>query len=322
MEKQANKQLGTRFRHIRWLVILPLAFILFTQKYWWPCVEDWRCGWIAAKLRSQYGLVVRFGDPSDFYLQPLPPVTDSPGMDLSIEPAEPHAALTALQGIRRALSKYPEDLVLEYLEAVFIAGPVKNNGIQIGGTYFHSWIYVSAIPDWDSLGVSVYEKSLHHEFSSILMDSAEFPCEKWCDANNPNFEYKKKMIDGVRASVPENFGASGNATLWFEAGFVDDYGMTGLENDVNTYAALAMTRPAVLKQLMTQYPIIKAKTEILVKFYSRLAPELEAYFSNTGLTESNSGPGLRIGNRASRRLNSVDAWPTSHKGATVKSWKS
>jgi hypothetical protein len=51
------------------------------------------------------------------------------------------------------------------------------------------------------------------------------------------------------------------------------------------YAEIAMTNPETLVQLARQYPKIKAKTDILVSFYSSLAPELDAYFKAVGLAE-------------------------------------
>ena len=294
MKNQTNKQLSARFRYIRWWVILPLAFILFTQKDWWPYIEDWRCGCIAAKLRSQYSLVVRFGDPSEFYLQPLPPVTDSPGRNISIEPVQPHSALTALQGIRRALSKYPEDLILKYLEAIFIGGSLRHHGTKIGGTYFHSWIFLSAIPDFEDRGVALYEKCVHHELSSLLADGAPFPYNQWCAVNEPDFEYRSSdAMDMARSAAPESCLRAENAPFWHMAGFVNEYGMSDVENDINTYAELAMSQPGTLKQLTDQYPRIKAKTKILVDFYRGLAPELGRYFETAGLIESQgNGPYL------------------------------
>lgn len=63
--------------------------------------------------------------------------------------------------------------------------------------------------------------------------------------------------------------------------------MSDMENDFNTYAELAMTQPEKLKQLVAQYPRIKQKTQILVDFYSGLAPELEDYFVGVGLSGGN-----------------------------------
>jgi hypothetical protein len=86
-------------------------------------------------------------------------------------------------------------------------------------------------------------------------------------------------MDVIRSAALESRQDPTKAPKWHAAGFVSDYGMSSLENDFNTYAELAMTEPEKLKQLADQYPIIRAKTRILVQFYGRLAPELKRRFA-------------------------------------------
>lgn len=76
--------------------------------------------------------------------------------------------------------------------------------------------------------------------------------------------------------------------------------MSNLENDFKTYAALAMTCPATLKQWMRQYPKIKAKTDILVAFYTLLDSEFKKYFIDVGLA---GGGEAELSYLRSRRIN-------------------
>lgn len=190
-----------------------------------------------------------------------------------------------LKGIRSALKKYPTALIQKYLKAVFISGIIKIFNVQGSGTYLHSWVYVSAIPEYEPLGPQVYEKTFHHELSSLLLNGADFPADQWSRTYEVTFKYLERQIDIINAAAIESRHDPKNAPSWHQAGFVHDYGMVSMENDFNMYVELAMTHPQRLKELAQEYLKIKAKTQILVGFYTRLAPELGAYFKSAGLVE-------------------------------------
>lgn len=274
---------------LRWilrLVILLAAFFVFAQDSWRPYFDNWRCGRKAAEISKQYGLVVKYGDPTKFFIPPAPPASNDPEIGFYIGPSNAHSALIALQGIQTALKKYPKNFILKHLKAIFIPGILKLYNVEVGGTLFQSWIYISATPDSDFFGSLMYEKILHHEFSSIVMDSAAFPVDKWCAINEPSFKYLAKTIDIVYATKGKSRNEKKSAQQWYKLGFVHSYGMSSIHNDFNMYAELAMAEPKKLIQLVKQYPKIREKTQILVDFYSNLAPELAAYFKESGLTES------------------------------------
>jgi hypothetical protein len=283
MERSApiKKWLWIR-RIIRSLTIL-IVVLVWTQDYWQQHFDHWRCGRMAAQLTDKYGLVVRYEDPKEFYVPPRP-VIDYEKYEMEIEHVSAHSCLLALKGIRAGLKRYPRFLLRKYISAIFISGVFKNNGIQGAGTYAYSWIFVSATPVFDQLGSNYYAETLHHELSSLIIKKTDFPVVQWINRNKPDFKYLDNHNEVLQASAPSSRRNVEEAPLWHEAGFVHDYGMSSLENDFNTYAELAMTHPEQLKQLADQYPRIKAKTRILARFYSSLAPELKQYFEQAGLT--------------------------------------
>ncbi len=274
-------------RMIRTIAIL-IVVLVWTQDYWQSHIDQWHCGRIAAELNDKYGLVVRYGDPSEFYVPPYEPCVNNPDNGFFIEPVEHiHYALTALKGARAALGQYPQELIRNYLKGVFIAGVIKIYWVQGVGSYHKSWIYLSALKEYEQEGgLELYSLNFHHELSSLFLKGSDFSNGKWCTNNEPNFRYLTRQIDVIRAAAAENQRDPKEASSWYQAGFVDDYGMASMENDFNTYAELAMTHPEQLKQLADQYPRIKAKTWILARFYSSLAPELKQYFEKAGLTFS------------------------------------
>ncbi len=279
-----------KIRYRIWHFILwPFAIILVTQPFWLPFFDQWRCERIASELEQQYSLVVRFGDPSEFYVPPLNAQVNKPSEGIFIGRADKHSAFIALKGIQVALRKYPKDLLREYLTAVFVSGKITIHGVAGGGTYRYKWIYIVALDEFKHNSPALYEQSFHHELSSLFFKGARFPSIRWHLANEPDFNYLPKQKDVVRAASPENRRDPKEAPSWYRAGFVHDYGMASMENDFNMYAELAMTHPEQLKKLADQYPLIQAKTWILVDFYSSLAPELGEYLASAGLTKM---PGL------------------------------
>jgi hypothetical protein len=165
---------------------------------------------------------------------------------------------------------------------------IKSYGIQIGGSYFNQWIYISALEEFEneSDAVENYEEKFHHELSSLFLKNAHFPTIRWHLANVPGFKYLPSEVDVVHAASQEYRRDPKEAISWYKAGFVHDYGMSSMENDFNMFAALAMTYPEKLKKLADQYPRIQTKTRILVDFYSSLAPELGEYMTSAGLTKT------------------------------------
>ncbi len=245
-----------------------------------PYQESKQAGEIIDELTDRYDLVVRYDDPENFHIPPQMQF-DKHGVQL-IE-ADHKGALIALKGVKRALEKYPKDLVKKNLTAVFIPGFIKTHNIKIDGTYLNSWIYVSADIRGGQKSILTFSEIFHHELSSLLFHNYEFPIIQWHFSNEPEFKYLENYMDMLQAG--NNPRDPKEAHLWYKAGFVSDYGMTTMENDVNTYAELAMEHPAELVKLADQYPKIARKAKLLVEFYSGLSPKLCAYFKSANLVD-------------------------------------
>lgn len=260
--------------------------LYLTQNYWQPPYYNWRCAGIAAELTESYGIAVRYGDPSEFYVPPLKPLVDMPEEGFTIGRTDAYSAYAALIGVRDAISKYPSTMIEKNLTAIFIAGIIKTRGVQIGGSYFYSWVYLSAIETSKHTDSKLYAKIFHHEFSSLLLKNGNFSRAQWHATNESSFRYLSNQTDIIKEAAAENRRDPKEAPAWHKAGFVDDYGMSSMVNDFNTYAALAMNHPQRLKELAQGYPKINAKKKILVEFYTSLAPELGEYFKSVGLVDS------------------------------------
>lgn len=279
-KKSLRFKIGTIFYGLAGLIAFYGLYLAGSQ-YFGSSIEAYRTKKIAEELSERYGIVIRYGDTSDFRIPPKP--TAHTFHHMKMKRTNIHGAYNALLGIKEGLSKYPSELIKNNLSAVFISGEIKSNGIVAGGAVVGSWIYVAADQSNQLIPPQTYADTLHHEFSSILMREYRFPTIRWVLANKPGFKYPEDRKTIIKAASPESRANPKDARIWYDAGFVHDYGMSSIMNDFNTYAELAMGSPKKLKQLTFQFPRIRLKTSLLVEFYGGLAPELKEYFHSVGL---------------------------------------
>lgn len=269
-------------RSVRWFAIVLMVItgtILFVVI---PYRQHHQIQASIQALVTKYGLFIRYKDPSQFHIPPLEAIDASKDSYISFEKVDERMVPQALEGVKDALSHYPVTLVKEYLSAVFIAGKIRIYNVEGAATFANSWIYIAA-PRYDGLGALSYALSVHHEFSTLLFHKAKFPLIHWHLVNSPDFKYLDKHEDIIDAANLENRKDDQSAVEWHKAGFVSDYGMSSMANDFGTYAEMAFGEPEKLRQLSMKYLPIKRKTDLLVKFYTDLAPGMCDYFISVGL---------------------------------------
>lgn len=168
------------------------------------------------------------------------------------------AYLTAL---RPALEAYSLEFLKRNLKRIAIYERMTIDGVPYGGTYdaIRKVVYLQ--------GKLIGRKTagFHHEFSSILLANYGllFPAAEWRAANPEGFDYLAKRA-GAEA-LARNSDVEGGPGV-YEKGFIAGYGMTRLEEDVNTYFQVLMADPARLGLLSAAYPAIDRKTALLKSF--------------------------------------------------------
>lgn len=249
-----------------------------------PIRSNYEIKQLSTEIADNYGLVVRFEDPAKFYSPPLQIVGEAQDSSMTLEKVEKACVPEVLAGVRDALRRYPPALVKRYLSAVFVVGRIRILDVDGAATFSKSGIYLAA-PRWDGLGTLSYELSVHHEFSTLLFYGARFPVTDWYLVNPMDFKYLDKYEDIIRAADLKSRKQSKTASECYVAGFVSDYGMSSMANDFGTYAEMALGEPAKLKLLASKYSLIRRKKDLLVKFYTGLAPQMCNYFKTVGLIE-------------------------------------
>ncbi|MGF1462268.1 MAG: hypothetical protein ACFB2Z_03725 [Maricaulaceae bacterium] len=189
-------------------------------------------------------------------------------------------AISALSAVQSALTAYPESPLRQSGPALVLAGDVTLLGVEVGGTVQTPNVVILATRYmFGGLGTRDLKNTFHHEYSSILLREYVFPAEAWRDTLPDGFSFPE--TDSERLAATQVY--ADDLREYHQLGFVSDYGASSFENDVNTYAELLMGDPARLKQLSDQYAKIRAKKELILKFYVGINPDFVQRFRGAGL---------------------------------------
>ena len=123
------------------------------------------------------------------------------------------------------------------------------------------------------------EQTFHHEYSSILYRNySSFLDEAaWKKANNTGFDYNDPEA-GVGA-IRNNQSSQDLDTALCVKGFLTQYSLSGMENDINTFAQNLFSPSGNFWNYVDHYPNINKKTKLLISFYNKIDPVFtENYF--------------------------------------------
>jgi hypothetical protein len=181
--------------------------------------------------------------------------------------------------IAMALGKYGDQLLEYNLKAVYFLRSMQFFQVGFGGTNSTDRLYLTnnGIP----MGYTdrYIEQTFHHEFSSILFRnySRFIDTAKWKKANDPTFDYNdpESGVGAIRkgrsSQVPD--------TSLARFGFLTEYSMSSLENDLNTLAQNLFLPDQGFWDIFDMYPGIRTKTQLLIAFYNELDKRYtEKYF--------------------------------------------
>ena len=188
--------------------------------------------------------------------------------------------------IADALNKYPLSVLKQELTGVYFVRTMRFYDVAYGGTNSENSVYISN--DGVKMGYtsSYIEQTFHHEFSSILLRNHPLYLDtsEWKKANNPGFDYNDPE-NGV-GSIRKNQSSQELDTLLTLQGFLTQYSLSSLENDVNTFAQNIFCPSPDFWQITEKYPRVRRKVKLLIAFYNHINPIFtEDYFKK--LKENN-----------------------------------
>ncbi len=172
--------------------------------------------------------------------------------------------------LEKTLSKYPVKVIDQYLDAIYFAKEIDNNGFKYGGSYdiYRRIMYLVNDDNTDEFSIWAF----HHEFSSLLLRSRSFHLNPWTDHNPKDFKYLYKIYSSTKDTMKHvSFDVEPTANE-YKDGFMTFYGRTNFENDFNEYSGMIFTYPKKTKKLMNTFPRIRAKFLVWLKFYQSIDP--------------------------------------------------
>ena len=161
----------------------------------------------------------------------------------------------------KALEKYPAGALKNELTAVYFLKSMAFYDVGYGGTNSTDNLYLTndgAAKGYTSLYL---EQTFHHEYSSILYRNHPTYLNEtaWKNANIDSFDYNDPE-NGVGA-IRNNESSQDLDQELCKKGFLTQYSLSGLENDINTF------------------PRINKKLQLLIAFYNKIDPLFtEEYF--------------------------------------------
>lgn len=179
----------------------------------------------------------------------------------------------------KALGKYPMAALSKDLKAVYFLKSMTFYDVGYGGTNSTDALYLTNNGSAQGYTDLYLEQTFHHEYSSILYrNHPSWINEKnWTNTNITGFNYNDPE-NGVGA-IRKNQSSQDLDTVLCRKGFLTQYSLSGLENDINTFAQNLFSPSPGFWQLVDQYPRINKKLKLLVEFYNRIDPVFtEDYF--------------------------------------------
>ena len=174
--------------------------------------------------------------------------------------------------IARALSKYSVTSLKKNLRIIYFLKSMKFYEVGYGGTNSTDALYLTNSGTVAGYSDLYLEQTFHHEYSSILYRN--YPSfideEAWKEVNIAGFDYNDPE-NGVGA-IRNNESSQDLDTALCKKGFLTQYSLSGIENDINTFAQNIFSPSAGFWKIVDQYPRVKQKVKLLIDFYNKIDP--------------------------------------------------
>ncbi len=179
----------------------------------------------------------------------------------------------------RTLSKYTLSALRNDLKVVYFLKSMEFYNVDYGGTNSEDALYLTNNGTSSGYSDLYLEQTFHHEYSSILYRNhpSFINDAAWKAANIAGFDYNDPE-NGVGA-IRNNESSQDLDTVLCRKGFLTQYSLSGMENDINTFAQNIFSPSEGFWKIVDQYPRIKKKTRLLIDFYNKIDPQFtEDYF--------------------------------------------
>lgn len=182
----------------------------------------------------------------------------------------------SLVAVRRAYNKYPQSVLRNNLDRIYVIGELKYSGISSAGTNSSDRLYIKVKSEEDGFTNEFIEEIFHHEFSSILLRNypKHFAKSEWMAANPAEFRYGDSGTDAIKGGTDsEDYDPKLS-----KHGFFSQYAMASLEDDFNTIAQALFCVNEDLWSAADRHSPIETKVKIAINFFRSLDEKLDRDF--------------------------------------------
>jgi hypothetical protein len=222
-----------------------------------------------ASISSEYGIRIVYKIGDDIYSSlENSKFPNGPPRDSKVKAIRHRVLMRYPVVLQKALSKYPSEVIKHYLKAIYFAGEIEHDGEMYGGTYD---IYKKIVYLVDDGGNNINQAmyAFYHELSSLFL-SQTFYTAQWLKNNPKGFKYFDRKYDSWE---DEKKGRKLITDIdCYEKGIVTNYGITSFSNDFSEYSAMIFIYPKEFKKIMDQYPRVRGKFKVWLKFYQKINP--------------------------------------------------
>lgn len=172
------------------------------------------------------------------------------------------------QIVQKQLDLYPERVLSGNLRNIHLLGKMEFYGVEYGGTYSGYDIYLTSRGIKSGYTDDYLKRLVHHELSSLLWNNHPglLDQESWKESLPEGFTYQG---DGLKAIKAGKFSTEYD-TQWHQQGFLSEYGTASLEEDFNLFAEGLFSGELAFWKAVDQYPRLRSKMILTVRFYTRL----------------------------------------------------
>lgn len=173
--------------------------------------------------------------------------------------------------LREELRKFPPALLKRYLDRIYLLQDLRYQDVEVGGVNFRQTrtICLSAGPGATE---SFIARLLDHELTHLLISGrgSGFPFREWARINPPTFRYGNGGIEAIRAGMTMGDGDDSCRAQ----GFARPYGMSDINEDAACIGEMLFSGDPTFWSSVDRVDSLRAKTEMLAKYFSSLDPEL------------------------------------------------
>jgi hypothetical protein len=163
------------------------------------------------------------------------------------------------------LKAYNKEFLRDNISSINIVTDLRLYNVEVGGISNGRDIYLNLL-NYNSYNykINLYKETLHHEFSSnIFKNSSFFARKRWKYISNA-YDYSVEFM--LKCLQDPKFASASSVSILI-LGYLNNYSITGEENDFNSYAEKLFMNNFEIFNKADKYENVRKKLNLLKIMY-------------------------------------------------------